>query len=66
MGGYGVGPYGMSYLTIDHGEDAGVHRFMNVPDLLEVVVRFWRDFFRNYSPFRDDLPKGKTKLMDEQ
>ncbi len=65
-GGYGVGPYGVSYLIIDHGEDAGVHQFMNVPDLLEVVVRFWRDFFRNCSPFPDDIPKGKTKLMDEQ
>jgi hypothetical protein len=66
MGGYGVGDYGQSYLVIDNGEEAGVHRFMMVPTLLEVVVRFWRDFFKNYSPYRDDLPKGKTRLMDEQ
>lgn len=66
MGGYGVGSYGRPYLVIDHGEEAGVHQFMLVPDLLEVVVRFWRDFLRNYSPFRDELPKGKTNLMDEQ
>jgi hypothetical protein len=66
MGGFGVGPYGASYLTIDNGEEAGVHRFMTIPILLEVVVRFWRDFFINYSPYRDGLPKGKTLLMDEQ
>lgn len=66
MGGYGVGPYGHSYLEIDHGEDAGEHRFMIVADLLEVVVRFWRDFLGRYSPYLSDLPKGKTKLMDEQ
>jgi len=66
MGPYGVGPYGHSYLLIDHGEEAGVHQFMTVAMLLEVVVRFWRDFFKSFSPYRDDLPKGKTKLMDEQ
>jgi hypothetical protein len=66
MGGYGVGPYGHSYLEVDHGECAGEHRFMTVADLLEVVVRFWRDFLRDYSPYRSGLPRGKTKLMDEQ
>ena len=66
MGGYGIGGFGQPYLMIDNGEEAGVHRFMTIPMLLEVVVRFWRDFFRSYSPYRDDLPRGKTKLMDEQ
>lgn len=66
MGGYGVGPYGNSYLEIDHGEGAGEHGFMVVADLLEVVIRFWRDFLRRYSPYRNDLPQGKTKLMDEK
>jgi hypothetical protein len=66
MGPYGRGPYGRPYLVIDNGEGAGEHRFMMIPMLLEVVVRFWRDFFRTCSPYRDDLPKGKTKLMDEQ
>jgi len=66
MGGYGVGPYGHSYLQIDLGENAGECRFMTVADLLEVVVRFWRDFLRGHSPYKRDLPQGKTKLMDEQ
>ncbi|HEY5063718.1 MAG TPA: hypothetical protein VIJ04_02645 [Xanthobacteraceae bacterium] len=65
MGAYGVGPYGRSYLEVDLGEDAGEHRFMTVIDLLEVVVRFWRDFMRHYSPYRNELPRGQTRLMDE-
>lgn len=66
MGGYGLGPYGHSYLEVDLGEGAGECRLMTVADLLEVVVRFWRDFLRHYSPYGSDLPRGKTKLMDEQ
>jgi hypothetical protein len=66
VGAYGLGPYGIPYLVVDHGEGAGEDRFRTVADLLEVVVRFWRDFLRVHSPHKSDLPRGKTKLMDEQ
>jgi hypothetical protein len=49
-GPYGVGPYGQGYLLIDYGENAGNHRWRPAADLLEVVVRFWRDFLRLYRP----------------
>ncbi len=49
-GGFGIGPYGEGYLVIDWGEDAGKHRWLPAAHLLEVVVRFWRDFFRSYLP----------------
>jgi hypothetical protein len=53
-------------LVIDNGEAAGVHQIMHVTMLLEVVVRFWRDFFKVYSPYTAHLPKGRTKVSDEQ
>lgn len=49
-GPYGMGPFGQSYLLIDFGEDAAEHRFYTAAALLEVVVRFWRDFFKKYRP----------------
>ncbi len=39
-----IGPYGAKYLVIDFGE--GGDRYMPAGFLLEVVVRFRRDFFR--------------------
>ena len=47
---YGMGLYGQPYLLIDFGEDASEHRFYTAGALLEVVVRFWRDFFKKYRP----------------
>jgi hypothetical protein len=58
QGPYGVGPYGQGYLLIDYGEGAGVHRWQPAAHLLEIVVRFWRDFFRAYRPSAD-LPASK-------
>lgn len=55
QGPYGIGPYGKGYLVIDYGEDAGEHRWMPAAHLLEVVVRFWRDFFKKYRP-GEDIP----------
>jgi hypothetical protein len=49
-GPYGVGTYGRSYLLIDYGEEAGEHQQKAAISLIEVVVRFWRDFFRLYRP----------------
>jgi hypothetical protein len=48
QGGYGVGPYGAKYLLVGFGEDED--GYMPAGDLLEIVVRFWRDFFRAYRP----------------
>jgi len=45
-----VGPQGEGYLLLDFGEGAGEQRYMTAACLLEVVVRFWRDFFRKYQP----------------
>lgn len=57
-GPYGVGPYGKGYLVIDCGEDAAENRWLPAAHLLEVVVRFWRDFLRKYRPDLD-LPVSK-------
>ncbi|MBG1233726.1 hypothetical protein [Aestuariivirga litoralis] len=57
-GPYGVGPYGRPYLLIDWGEEAGELRWQPALTLLEIVVRFWRDFFREYLP-ADDLPASR-------
>jgi len=53
----GTGPYGTSYLLIDWGAGAGEHRWMPALHLLEIVVRFWRNFFRLYLPALD-LPES--------
>ena len=55
------------YLESHFEIDSGSADVVNMPlsQLFEAVVRFWRDFFRNYSPYTD-IPKGKTRLSDEQ
>lgn len=63
IGGYGEGPfgvgsYGQGYLLIDYGEGGEEHRWQPAVCLLEVVVRFWRNFFRAYRP-SPDLPVSK-------
>lgn len=45
-----VGLNGKGYLLIDFGEEAVEHRWLPAGHLLEVVVRFWRDFFGLYLP----------------
>lgn len=57
-GPYGMGPYGSEYLLLDLGENAGEHRWKPAAYILEVVVRFWRDFFRTYQPSLN-LPHSK-------
>ncbi len=57
-GPFGLGPYGQGYLLIDYGEAAGEPRWQPAAGLLEVVVRFWRDFFRAYRP-NPDLPASR-------
>ena len=45
-----AGLQGEGYLLLDLGEEAGEHRWLPVAHLLEVVVRFWRDFFIKFRP----------------
>ena len=59
---YGQGPYGMSYLAIEVSSTDPKN--ITVSMLLEVIIRFWRDFLRQHGPY-DRLPKNKTKLSDE-
>ncbi len=60
-GGFGVGPYGKGYLVNDCGEEAGDQQWFPAAHLLEVVVRFWRDFFQKYLP-SPDLPVSRHHL----
>jgi hypothetical protein len=60
MGGYGQGPYGKSYLAIEVSPTDPKN--LEVSMLLEVVIRFWRDFLRKHGPYKGNLPEGKTKL----
>ncbi|MFL6388386.1 MAG: hypothetical protein ACJ71U_12965 [Terriglobales bacterium] len=45
-----VGFHGQGYLILDLGEAAGDHRWVPAANLIEVVVRFWRDFFKMFRP----------------
>lgn len=49
------------YLLIDYGPDAVEHRWLPAAHLLEVVVRFWRDFFRLYRR-NSTLPQAKYHM----
>lgn len=61
MGGFGQGPFGMSYLAIEVSQTDPKN--MELSMLFEVVIRFWRDFLTQCGPY--PLPKAKTKLSDE-
>lgn len=50
QGPFGVGAFGAGYLIIDYGESAGEHRWLTAVQLLEIIVRFWRNFFKAYRP----------------
>ena len=39
-----------TFLLIDNGPDAGDHRWLPLGQLLDVVVRFWLEFFEKYAP----------------
>ncbi len=61
MGGFGQGPYGMSHLAIQVSETDPKN--LTIAELLEVIIRFWRKFLRDYGPYKD-LPEGKTQLSE--
>lgn len=50
QGPFGIGVFGSGYLIIDYGEGAREHRWQSATQLLEIIVRFWRDFFNTYRP----------------
>ena len=53
-GSFGIGPFGRPYLLVDFGVGLpNTARYLTAGALLEVVVRFWRDFLRNYRPNPD-------------
>ena len=41
---------GNEFLLFDFGPEAAEHQWMPTSMLLEVVVRFWREFFERYAP----------------
>ncbi len=41
---------GKEFLLFDFGPEAAENRWMPAAMLLEVVVRFWREFFEKYAP----------------
>lgn len=53
-----VGPQGRGYLLIDLGTGDDAQRWLYLTNILEVVVRFWRDFFKLYRP-TSDLPVSR-------
>lgn len=51
QGPYGVGPFGRPYLLVEFDANLpSADRHMTAGALLEVVVRFWRDFLHQYRP----------------
>jgi hypothetical protein len=40
---------GKEFLLFDFGPEAAEHRWMPAAMVLEVVVRFWREFFEKYA-----------------
>jgi hypothetical protein len=42
--------HGAGHLLIDYGEATGAYRWRTAGALLDVVVRFWREFFFSYHP----------------
>lgn len=57
-----VGPNGQGCLLIDFGAFAGDQRWLTLTTVLEVVVRFWRDFFRELHPDGANLPASEHHM----
>jgi hypothetical protein len=46
QGPWGEGPYGQSYLLIDHGDDKPEsERYQTAEQLMDEALAFWRGFF---------------------
>jgi hypothetical protein len=55
-GAYGVGPYGKGSLQVDVGDDGDPY-WIEASVLIEDVVIFWKDFFLECSPYKDNMPQ---------
>jgi hypothetical protein len=60
---WGHGPWGSDYLAIQLMGGKDVTQSMPLSMLIEVVIRFWRDFLREHGPYKE-LPEGKTKVAE--
>lgn len=56
---------GYSYFVVDMGKLDGLPHVAPATFIFEAVLRFWRDFLYKHGPYQE-LPKGRTKLSDEQ
>ena len=53
---------GKELLLFDFDPEAAEHRWMPASMLLEVVVRFWREFFEKYAP--SPPPEARKTVAD--
>jgi hypothetical protein len=51
---------GKGHLLLDHGPGSGPHRWQTAASLIDVVVRFWREFFSRHHP----NPDVRAKVRD--
>jgi hypothetical protein len=56
-GAYGVGGYGIASLQIEIENANGDMFWIEAPLLIEDVVIFWKNFFLENSPYKDDMPQ---------
>ncbi|HLZ05200.1 MAG TPA: hypothetical protein VKR55_24005 [Bradyrhizobium sp.] len=63
---YSEVPHGGSrtILYVDMGELEGRLHMVPATHIFEAVMRFWRDFMREHSPYGLALPLGKTQLSE--
>ncbi|MGH7039187.1 MAG: hypothetical protein ACREFK_04150 [Stellaceae bacterium] len=61
---YEAETHGKGCLLIDYGEGADGHRWRTAAALLDVVVRFWREFFARYYP-DSKVPESGSGDRDE-
>jgi hypothetical protein len=54
----------LSCLLIDYVESTGTYKLRTAAALLDVVVRFWREFFSRYypDPEKARIPLGRQSL----
>lgn len=66
QGGYGVGGYGEASLQIEVASrfDEADKTWLDAQILIEDVLIFWRNFFRDHSPYKSDMPRHGILLYD--
>ncbi|MCC8954394.1 hypothetical protein H8B02_13325 [Bradyrhizobium sp. Pear77] len=63
-GGYGAGGYGEASLQIEVINADGDSVWLDAQGLIEDVLIFWREFFKEYSPYKDDMPRHGHLMYD--